>query len=115
MALEYIEEGKKYKLELLCIHNKENIIVFETPTGDHIPLRNSDIECVCPANGTTVAALEPYVISEGAGIIEVYNENFEAVKAWFYNDVRAGVKALAAAEAERDRLNEEWRKEQSND
>ena len=51
MALEYIEEGKKYKLELLCIHNKEKVIVFETPTGDHIPLRNSDIECVSPENG----------------------------------------------------------------
>lgn len=64
---------------------------------------------------TPVEELEPYTISEGAGIIEVYNEKLEAVKSWFYSDVKAGVKALAEAEAERDRLNAEWRKEQSND
>ena len=52
MALEYVEEGKKYKLELLCIHNKEKVIVFETPTGDHIPLRIADLECGSPANDT---------------------------------------------------------------
>lgn len=60
---------------------------------------------------TPVEELAPYIISEGAGIIEVYNEKREAVKAWFYDDVKAGVKALAEAEAERDRLNAEWRKE----
>lgn len=64
---------------------------------------------------TPVEELEPYTISEGAGIIEVYNEKREAVKAWFYDDVKAGVKALAEAEAERDRLSDEWRKEQRND
>lgn len=51
LNLEDIKVGEKYKLELLCIHNKEKVIVFETPTGDHIPLRNSDHECICPANG----------------------------------------------------------------
>ena len=109
MNIEYIKVGETYNLELLCIHNKGKVIVFETPTGDHIPLRNSDIECVSPANGTPVAELEPYIISEGAGIIELYNEQLDVVKAWFYNDVKAGVKALALAEAERDRLNAEWR------
>lgn len=59
MALEYIEEGKKYKLELLCIHNKEKVIVFETTTGDHIPLRIADLECVSPANDTKNAETAP--------------------------------------------------------
>lgn len=60
---------------------------------------------------TPVEEVKPYTISEGAGIIEVYNEKLEAVKAWFYSDVKAGVKALAAAEAECARLNAEHRKE----
>ena len=64
---------------------------------------------------TPVEELEPYTISEGAGIIEVYNEKFEVVKAWCYRDVKAGVKALAEAEAECARLNEECRKEREND
>lgn len=51
MNPEEIKVGKTYRIELLCILNKENVIVFETPTGDHIPLRNSDIECVSSANG----------------------------------------------------------------
>ena len=51
MNPEEIKVGEKYRIELLCILNKEKVIVFETPTGDHIPLRNSDIECVSPANG----------------------------------------------------------------
>jgi hypothetical protein len=56
--------------------------------------------------------MEPYFISEGAGIIEIWHRNRrEVVKAWFYNYVKAGVEALAAAEAERDRLNAKWRKE----
>ena len=186
MALEYIEEDKKYKLELLCIHNKEKVIVFETPTGDHIPLRIADLECVSLENGTKntetapkydpcrkfrkgdrvkprerngrvpwgkdmtlivvadertagvtvrdeetgeerlmcvlflelvtpVEELEPYTISEGPGIIEVYNEKREAVKTWFYSNVKEGVKALAEAEAERDRRNAEWRKENAHE
>lgn len=65
---------------------------------------------------TPVEDLEPFFISEGAGIIELYKETTdEVVKAWFYDTVKAGVEALAAAEAERDRLNAEYRKEQSNE
>lgn len=45
------EEGKKYKLELLCVRAKENYVVFETPTGDSVPLKDSDFECICPENG----------------------------------------------------------------
>lgn len=51
MNPEEIKVGETYKIELLCILNRENVIVFETPTGDHIPLRSSDVECVSPANG----------------------------------------------------------------
>ena len=51
MNIEDIKVGETYKLELLCIYNKEKVVVFETPTGDHMPLRNSDHECVSPANG----------------------------------------------------------------
>ena len=62
---------------------------------------------------TPVEELEPFFISEGAGIIELYKGTTdEVVKAWFYDDVKAGVEALAEAEAECARLNEECRKEQ---
>jgi hypothetical protein len=47
---EDIKVGQKYKLELLCIHSGEKVIIFETPTGDHIPLRNGDRECVTSIN-----------------------------------------------------------------
>lgn len=47
---EDIKVGQKYKLELLCIHSGEKVIIFETPTGDHIPLRNRDRECVTSIN-----------------------------------------------------------------
>ena len=49
MAIKEIKIGKKYKLELLCIHNAGKVIMFETPTGDHLPFRESDLECVSPA------------------------------------------------------------------
>ena len=48
--LNQIKKGERYKIELLCILNKDNeIFVFETPTGDHIPIRKSDIESISPA------------------------------------------------------------------
>ena len=56
---------------------------------------------------------EPYFISEGAGIIEIWHaQRLEVVKIWVYNTVQEGIEALADAEAERDRLNAEHRKEQ---
>ena len=63
---------------------------------------------------TSVEELEPYFISEGAGIIELYKKTVDdVVKTWFYDDVKAGVEALAAAKAECARLNAEQRKEQN--
>ena len=56
--------------------------------------------------------MELYFISEGAGIIEIWHwKRREVVKSWFYNYVKAGVEALAEAEAECARLNTECRKE----
>lgn len=52
MAIKEVKAGEKYKLELLCIHNAGKVITFETPTGDHLPFRESDLECVSPANVT---------------------------------------------------------------
>jgi cell division protein FtsL len=110
-------------------NNDERFTLVELPNGD-IAVYDIDAAghtCIfCPddhpyANAAAEAerdrlnagwrkGWEPYTISEGAGIIEVYNEKLEAVKAWFYRDVKAGVKALAEAQAERDRLNAEWRR-----
>ena len=184
MEPENLIVGETYKLELLCIHNKHSVIVFETPTGDHIPLRNSDLECVSPANGkknaetapkydqnrlfrkgdkvehhprngrrgasdipngktltvtadevlydwiyltdgdndyscdpaylelvTPVEELEPYFVMELKGAYGVYNTRFqpETEACHFYTDMHPHAKE--AAEAERDRLNAEWRKE----
>ena len=177
LNLEDIKVGEKYKLELLCIHNKEKVIVFETPTGDHIPLRNSDLECICPqttpkydptrllkkgdrvqvkrrngrCNGkageylreafcevaedeepnelvrvyhnsseykldpayleliTPVEEQEPYSVSE-ATVQYLVKEDNKKVVAQFCKLYHPHAKA--AAEAERDRLNAEWRKEQ---
>ena len=184
MNPEEIKKGEIYKLELLCILNKENVIIFETPTGDHIPLRNSDIECVSPANGTknteTTPKYDPcrlfregdkvlfrkvnnrftYELDKtlfvgtlgrvafderesGAvkvhcfdGVLRVVDANYlelvtpvEELEPWeideddplFWGITKAGGKAPVMlpkayytreqAEAERDRLNAEWRKE----
>lgn len=54
---------------------------------------------------------EQYFISEGAGIIEIWNKTREVERTWYYDAVKAGVEALAAAEAECARLNAEYRKE----
>lgn len=43
-----IKVGKYYTLQLLCTLNAEKIIVFGTASGDHIPLRQCDLECVTP-------------------------------------------------------------------
>lgn len=45
---EDLKYGEKYRLELLCKSQTKNIIVFETPTGDLLPLRANDLECVSP-------------------------------------------------------------------
>lgn len=64
----------------------------------------------------TPVEAEPYFISEGAGIIELYKKSHdEVVRTWFYDAVKAGVEALNEAEAECARLNAEWRKEKNND
>lgn len=49
MDTKEIKIGEKYKLELLCIYNAGKVITFETPTGDHLPFRERDLECVSPA------------------------------------------------------------------
>lgn len=56
---------------------------------------------------TPVEELKPYFISEGAGIIEIWNGKGEVEKTWYYDAVKAGVEALAAAEAECAMLNGE--------
>lgn len=43
-----IKVGKYYNLQLMCILNKENVIVFGSASGDHIPIRQCDLECVTP-------------------------------------------------------------------
>lgn len=45
---EDLKYGEKYRLELLCKSQTKNIIVFETPTGDLLPLGVNDLECVSP-------------------------------------------------------------------
>lgn len=101
--------AKDMTLTVVADESKAGVAVRDEETGEERLMCVLFLELVTP-----VEELEPYSVSEGAGIIEVYNEKREAVKAWFYSDVKAGVKALAEAEAERDRLNAEWRKEQSN-
>lgn len=62
-----------------------------------------------------VAPVKPFQISEGAGIIEIWRDEQEVTRYWCYNTIADGVKALAEAEAECARLNEERRKEHAND
>lgn len=50
MDTKEVKAGEKYKLELLCIHNTGKVVMFETSTGDHIPFRESDLECVSPVS-----------------------------------------------------------------
>ncbi len=67
MAIKEVKAGEKYKLELLCIHNSGKVIIFETPTGDHLPFRESDLECVSPedtSEHSTVGTLSPIERSE---------------------------------------------------
>lgn len=48
MNPEDIKKSKYYNLKLQCILNAEKVIVFETASGDHIPIRLCDLECVSP-------------------------------------------------------------------
>lgn len=48
MDKEEFKEGKHYNLKLKCILTAEKVIVFSTESGDHIPVRLCDIECVSP-------------------------------------------------------------------
>lgn len=66
MKLEDIKPGEKYKLELFCILNAGNVIMFETPTGDHLPFRKSDLECVSPA----APKYSPYRLFRNGDIVE---------------------------------------------
>lgn len=52
MKFKKIKKGKKYKLELLCVRLQKNYFIFETPSGDFVALRASDLECICHENGT---------------------------------------------------------------
>lgn len=62
---------------------------------------------------TPVEELEPYTIRwlDGLDVWQVQNEEKDVIATFFTEHPHA----KAAAEAERDRLNAEWRKEQSND
>ncbi len=56
---------------------------------------------------------EPYYIEESTGEITLLNKHDPIFhKSWRYDAVSAGIIALTEAEAERDRLNAEHRKEQ---
>lgn len=60
-----------------------------------------------------VEEIEPYYIEESTGEITLLNKHNPIFhKSWRYSAVSAGIIALAEAEAERDRLNAECRKEQ---
>lgn len=121
MAIKEVKTGEKYKLELLCIHNAGKVIMFETPTGDHLPFRESDLECVSPAapkydpcrkfrEGDMVDVMEEmepysidtcpygYTVNKGEQMLATYNDETHP-------------HAFRAACAERDRLNAEYRKE----
>lgn len=108
MDLKHIKIGEKYKLELLCIHNAEKVIIFETPTGALLPFRESDLECVSP-----VEELEPYSVETGGyNRFRIKKGNLEYSYFPFGEHcVLSMDEAKAAAEAERDRLNAEPRKE----
>ena len=64
---------------------------------------------------TPVEELEPYFVMELKGAYGVYNTRFqpETEACHFFTDMHPNAKA--AAEAERDRLNAEYRKEQNHD
>lgn len=62
---------------------------------------------------TPVEELDPYYLEESTGTITLLSKLDPLYHAcWHYAEVESGIEALAIAEAERDRLNEEYRKEQ---
>lgn len=106
-----IKEGKYYNLELQCILNREKVIVFETASGDHIPIRLCDLECVHPVE-------EPYSVrhNDAHAAYSIYGPYGLSAANYFYGDRYPYSKhsAEAAAYAECDRLNAAYRKEQEN-
>lgn len=104
MAIKEVKVGERYKLELLCIHNAGNVIMFETPTGDHLPFRESDLECVTPVE-------EPYSVQESAAFDIVRERKIVMTIPFTEYGYYTFEQAKAAAEIECARLNAEWRKE----
>lgn len=86
-----------------------NVDIFQDAPIDELTVRvhASHLELVTP-----VEELETYYIEESTGKITLLNKHDPIFhKSWQYSAVSAGIIALAEAEAERDRLNKEHRKE----
>jgi hypothetical protein len=91
------------------IHEKEhrNCYWVTIPSGGNWCFDAAYLELLTP-----VEAMEPYYIEESTGLITLLNKHDPIFhKSWRYSVVSAGIIALTEAEAERDRLNAEWRKE----
>lgn len=96
-----------------------NVDIFQDAPIDELTVRvhASHLELVTP-----VEELEPYYTLQDCEEIDGDTVVFWAVRdehddtvAKFYVELYRGYGAQKAAEAERDRRNDEWRKEQSND
>ena len=97
-----IKAGKYYNLKLLCVLRKDKLIAFETPAGGYMLLRQCDLELVTP-----IEESEPYYVEDCYDAYCVCRDSMHVVD---FNTARHP-HAKEAAEAERDRLNAEHRKE----
>lgn len=84
--------------------------LYENSPEDGFQIHHSNLELVTP-----VEELEPYYVKENASVYEVFNrnENNSSVAIFFKSQYTKG-KAKERAEAERDRLNEEWKNKTTN-
>lgn len=101
--------AKDTTLTVVADESTAGVTVRDEETGEERLMCVLFLELVTP-----VEELEPYYVEDGGLSVMVNSRiNERVVCCSFHKNVHPNAKA--AAEAERDRLNDEWRKEQRND
>lgn len=107
----------EYKGRSYSLYWKKRLgeILTVTESEDETADIEVDEQCIDPAYlelVTPVEELEPYYVRESGSSFSIAREGEKGILSVYFKGFHPH--ARAAAKADRDRLNEEWRKEQNN-